>query len=61
MSTKQMKRPVTLAIGIALILLGLFNLLDTMGSKTSFPMIRLSMIIAGLALVLFAFAKSGFF
>lgn len=61
MSRKQMKRPYTLAIGFILIFLGVLNLVDSIGSEAGFPLINLTIIIAGLILVLFAFAKSGFF
>ena len=57
MAKKDIKRPYTLAVGILLILLGAADFLDTF-KFDSFSEIQILMMVIGLVLVLFAFAKS---
>ena len=61
MAKKHMKRPFTLAVGLILIFLAFSDFLDSFNFETLFTGSNIIMIIVGLVLVLFAFAKSGRF
>ena len=57
MPKKHIKRPYTLAVGMLLILLGAVDFLDTF-KFSSVSETQVIMMVFGLVLVLFAFAKS---
>ena len=61
MAKKHMRRPFTLAAGLILIFLAFSDFLDSFDFETLFKGSNIMMIIVGLVLVLFAFAKSGRF
>ena len=58
MPKKPIQRPFTLAAGIILIVIVLFDFTDTFDLETFFTPAKILMLVAGFVLILFAFAKS---